>query len=485
MPLRCPRLQQGQKEREGISEKLPDGVNVSGSIPQQMDNGQVWLGFRHESVTLVLVSSLVENLFLYGGIVLVVAFVLRVVVQLLSSVTQSSQETEHRRLAMELLTQRISAACKHQDRAVKEAATWNGWRKFQIMRKVPETGQICSFYLVPHDHKPIPPFEPGQYLTFQLNISDQTKPVVRCYSLSDGVREDYYRVSIKRAPAPRDKPDVSPGLGSNFFHDHIHEGDIIDVKAPGGHFYLDLEKITQIVLIGGGIGMTPVLSMLNMLTHDGILNREVYWFLGVRNSAEHPFKRSVEELGRQHEKLHLHVCYSNPNERDVQGTDYQHDGRVSVELFKQVLPSNNFDYYICGPPQMMASVVPALEAWGVPHKNIHYEAFGSASVKKVKKEEESPPEEAQARAAAATFTVKFEKSGVECQWDGSCENLLEFGEANDVVLDSGCRAGNCGACEVAIKDGQVAYSVDLGAKPEDGSCLTCIASPKSDLVVDA
>ena len=187
-----------------------------------------------------------------------------------------------------------------------------------------------------------------------MNLPDQPKPLVRCYSLSDGIEDDHYRVSIKRVPPPRDKPDVSPGKGSNFFHDHVNEGDIIDVKAPGGHFFLDLDKDFPIVLIGGGIGITPVLSMLNTLVKGGSLTREVYFFVGVRNSRDHPFKQHMEQLNAEHEKLHLHVCYSKPGEGDVEGRDYQHAARVSVDLFKQVLPSNNFDYYLCGPPPLMS-----------------------------------------------------------------------------------------------------------------------------------
>jgi ferredoxin-NADP reductase len=218
----------------------------------------------------------------------------------------------------------------------------------------------------PHDGKPLPGFKPGQYLTFQLNIPGKDKPTVRCYSLSDGPRGEYYRVSIKRCPAPRGKPDIPPGLSSNFFHDHVKEGDILDVRAPGGHFFLDLEATGPIVLIGGGIGITPVLSMLNTLVADGTLKRQVHFFLGVRNSKDHPMKAHLEELNKLHDNLTLHVCYSGPEDKDVKDRDYQHGERVSIDLFKRVLPSNNFDFYLCGPPPMMESVVPGLEEWGVP-----------------------------------------------------------------------------------------------------------------------
>jgi uncharacterized protein len=298
------------------------------------------------------------------------------------------------------------------------------------------------------------------------------------------VRSDYYRVSIKRCPAPKDKPGIPPGLCSNFFHDSVKEGDILDVKAPGGHFYLDLEANTPIVLIGGGIGITPVLSMLNTLIADGTLKREVHFFLGVRSSKDHPMKAHLEDLARMHDKLKLHICYSGPEKTDVKDRDYQHAERVSIDLFKRVLPSNNFDYYLCGPPAMMESVVPGLEAWGVPDERVHFEAFGPASIKKVKKEE-PPAAPTVGGAAPAGLEVVFAKAGKTCTWTPSLGTLLEFAEKNGVTMDFGCRAGNCGTCITAIKEGDVHYANPPGAAPEKGSCLTCVAVPKTKLVLDA
>ncbi len=120
-----------------------------------------------------------------------------------------------------------------------------------------ETGDICSFYLEPHDRRPLPSFMPGQYLTFRLNIPGQAKPVIRCYSLSDGPKAEYFRVTIKKVGPPPGKADGKPGLVSSHFHDQIEQGDIVDVKAPGGQFFLDPAEDTPAVLIGGGIGLTP------------------------------------------------------------------------------------------------------------------------------------------------------------------------------------------------------------------------------------
>jgi ferredoxin-NADP reductase len=366
----------------------------------------------------------------------------------------------------------------------KNEFSWSGFRKFELARKVQEGGGICSFYLRPHDNKTLPAFDPGQYLTFRLDIAGQPKQVMRCYSLSDSPKPDYYRVSIKAVPPPRDKPEVPAGLASNFFHDQLKEGDILDVKAPGGHFFLDTTKHTPVVLIGGGIGLTPVLSMANRIVDIGS-TRETHLFYGVRNGKEHVMKEHLERLATENENVHLHVCYSSPGDDDVEGRDYHHAERVGADLFKRVLPSNNYEYYFCGPPPMMNSLFEGLREWGVPEKDINYEAFGPATVQK-KKEADTATDKAPAAASGdAAFDIAFEKSGTTAAWDPSVGSLLDLAEENGVDIDFGCRAGSCGTCIVAIKSGEVDYLSEPGEKPEAGSCLACVCVPKGPLALDA
>ncbi|NND82200.1 MAG: 2Fe-2S iron-sulfur cluster binding domain-containing protein [Gammaproteobacteria bacterium] len=360
--------------------------------------------------------------------------------------------------------------------------SWDSFRKFELVKKEMEATDICSFYLAPHDRRPLPPFRPGQYLTFKLNIPGQKKPVIRCYSLSDSAYNDKtYRLTIKKVPPPRDQPDAPPGLSSNFFHDALQEMDIIDVKAPSGHFFFELDRPHPAVLIGGGIGLTPVLSMVNSMVDAGY-NKETWFFYGVRNRGEHAMKEHLRQLDEAHDWLHMHVCYSAPGEDDVKGEDFQNEGRVSVELFKELLPSNNYDFYMCGPPPMMQSVVADLEAWGVPEERIHFEAFGPASVKGVKQGHEADEPK---KDSSETFTVEFAKSGQTLQWTGEFDSILEFAEEHDVAIDFGCRAGNCGSCLTAIKDGAVELVQEIGADCEKGSCLACVSIPKTHIVLDA
>lgn len=420
-----------------------------------------------------------QTIMQFAGAILCVLVILHLLASLWSFLKQIPQTRMQNALSRQLLGEQIAAANALRIQREQAQHSWNGTRKFEVQKKQYEADDQCSFYLVPHDGKPLPLFQPGQYLTFKLNVADRDKPVIRCYSLSDGPSEKYYRVTIKRVPAPRDK-DVPPGVGSNFFHDHVHEGDILDVQAPRGDFFLKPEERTPVVLIGGGIGVTPMMSMVARISEVNP-NREVWFFYGLRSSSDHAFKARLEELAEQNDNLRLCVCYSRPGEKDIEGKDYQFAERVTVDLFKRVLPSNNYEFYICGPPPMMATLPQALEEWGVPSSRIFMEAFGPASAPKKKKPAASTEESANSGPA---LKVKFSRTGKEVAWSDNWDSLLELAEEQGVQIDSGCRAGNCGTCEVALLEGKVSC-VQAGAEIADGSCLACISVPDGPVVLDA
>ena len=418
-----------------------------------------------------IIFSFVALVFLLG----LVAYVL-VLLANNSRILAISQEKAD--LEAELLKTKIKNIMDRRELEAKQVKlAWNGFRKFKVASKVEETNDITSFYLAPHDGKELPGFLPGQFLTFQIHMPNQAQPVIRCYSLSDSpFHPDRYRVSIKRVPAPRDNPSAPPGLISSYFHDSLNENDIVDVKAPSGHFFMSMTKNTPVVLLAGGVGITPLLSMLNSITEMGS-QREVWFFLGVRNKKEHAMKEHLEMVARENENVRLNIFYSAPAETDVLNEDYHVKGRVNVENIKIFLPSSNFDFYICAPPPMVKDLRKDLADWGVPKKNIHFEAFGPATVKGCKADT--------GKGVSAKIDIQFEKSGKTLTWDSKAASLLDFAEANGVPIDSGCRAGNCGTCLTAIKGGKVELVGEPGSKPEEGSCLACISIPKENLTLDA
>lgn len=389
-------------------------------------------------------------------------------------------EAKRSRLELDTLHQKIELL-NLKAQAAPESA-WNGYRKFTVSRKVEECEDTYSFYLTPHNGRPLPSFKPGQYLTFELHPPNAAKPLVRCYSLSDGaLSNDHYRVTIKRALPPPDAPDIPPGIISSYFSDHVKEGDILDVKAPSGRFFLDVEVDRPVVLISGGIGITPMLAIARYLTHLKD-TREIYFFFGCRNSVDHMFRDEVIEVQKANPNMRLHICYSRPLDADARGETYNHEGRVTIELMKEILPSSNYEYYLCGPGPFMDTLVNALYEWGVPKKDVKFEAFGPATVKSGPKESAPPA----AAGEQAVIPIEFARSGKTLPWDPEVENLLEFAEKYGITtIEGGCRAGSCGSCLVAIKQGEVDYILEPGAAPEEGTCLSCICRPRGKMVIDA
>ncbi len=414
------------------------------------------------------------------GIILIAVLLAFLLLEVARALLRIRADRVQQRATMERLRLQLQEVRLRCEEARQAQLQWNGYRKFEVFKKVAECDDVCAIYLKAHDGKSLAQFKPGQYLTFQLSVPGRDKPLVRCYSLSDSPhRSDYYRVTIKKERAPADRPDLPCGAGSSYFTDVVKEGDILDVKAPSGHFYLEMAKSHPVVLIAGGVGITPMLSMAQAVAAGGS-KREIWFFYGVRNSKEHIHKQELEKLAAEHDNIHLQICYSKALPGDIKGRDFQHEGRVSIELLKELLPSSNYEYYLCGNGSFMKSLTDGLEAWGVPEKDVHFEAFGPATIKK--KAPELTPSETK---FLSKTQVTFKRSGKTVGWDPNAGNLLDLALANGIRIDAGCRAGGCGSCLVAIKSGTVSYLSPPDAAPEEGACLTCICRPASNLELDA
>ncbi len=368
------------------------------------------------------------------------------------------------------------------DEAEAMAPAWQGLRSFQVVQKqVEDAGKsICSFYLAPQDGLALAPFQAGQFLTFQLELpatGGGTSNTIRCYSLSDAPDPGRYRISVKRALAPAGS-QFATGRSSSFFHDHVEVGSVLKLRAPAGHFYIDRSD-APVVLIGGGIGITPMMSMLTACLRERP-GREIWLLYGVRNSSEVAWKSELEILAAKHSNFHLQLCWSDPLPADVLGRDFQQRGRIDLELLRRQLPLKPFHFYICGPTAMLQSLVPALEDWGVPEQRIHLEAFGPASVRR----KSAAPVLATVPDEAAGLVVTLSRSGKQLPWQSSAGTLLEFAEAQGISVDSGCRAGGCGTCQTTILAGKVAYRQTPDFDPEPGTCLLCVCTPKTSVSLD-
>lgn len=354
---------------------------------------------------------------------------------------------------------------------------WQSVRKFVIARKVEEAADICSYYLTPYDGKPVPPFEPGQHLTFQLNIPDQPRPVIRCYSLSDAPnRGNQYRVTIRCQRAPRDHPEIPDGLASSYFHDFLQEGDTVDVKAPNGRFCLDTQDTRPVVLVAGGIGVTPLISMLNAIV-DGQRRRKVWLFYGMRDRRHFAFEEHLGRIENDYSEFTLYVRYSRPSRADA---DLR--GRITIDTLKEKLPRKDCVFYICGTAEMMSDMTQGLRDWGVPDSDIHFEPFGASTAKSGARR---PASDQSVDNTGSSLAVNFAKSRKSAKWTAGYDVLLDLAEASGVRLSSGCRAGQCGSCAVPLVEGKVRYVVEPGLAVADGHCLACVAVPETELVIDA
>ncbi|MAJ29154.1 hypothetical protein CBD41_07035 [bacterium TMED181] len=365
---------------------------------------------------------------------------------------------------------KVSVNKKSVASSVDHSGRWKGFRRFTVINKQMEAEDICSFYLSPVDGRQVCSFEPGQHIGFRFTVPGESKPTIRTYSLSAGVANDnVYRVSIKKVPAPPGT-DFPPGKGSGYFHEELSTGSIIEVSAPNGKFYLDRADSRPAVLIAGGIGITPLLSMLETICSEG-LQRTCHLFHAVRSHRDHAFADRLTELIQVRDHLHLHTFFSSPED----GVDLPEGARIgflSAEAIQEIVGHLDVQVYICGPPPMMEALVPSLESAGIQSRDLKMEAFGPASVKKKKVATED---------ASGQATIDFGSQAI--QWDGE-SSILEMAEENDIEIDSGCRSGSCGTCQVRLISGKVKYEEDPTADPDEGHCLTCVGIPDGDIKVE-
>ncbi|WP_213308978.1 NO-inducible flavohemoprotein [Paraburkholderia sacchari] len=247
---------------------------------------------------------------------------------------------------------------------------WTGWRTFVVREKRPESSVITSFILEPADGQPVVNFEPGQYVSVAVAVPALGLQQIRQYSLSDMPNGHSYRISVKRESGG----SHPPGYVSCLLHDHVNVGDEIKLAAPYGSFHIDVNAKTPIVLISGGVGLTPMISMLKRAIQDP--QRRVVFVHGARNSSVYAMRDRLREAARTYANFSLIVFYDDPLPQDAAGRDFDHAGLVDVKTIKDAILLPDADYYICGPIPFMRMQHDALKELGVREARLHYEVFG-------------------------------------------------------------------------------------------------------------
>ncbi|MFM0692395.1 NO-inducible flavohemoprotein [Paraburkholderia graminis] len=257
-----------------------------------------------------------------------------------------------------------------------EGAAWSGFRPFKVARKQVESDEITSFYLTPADGTAACEFEPGQYVSVTRFVDKLGVDQPRQYSLSDAPHGKWLRISVKREDG---REDAAPGHVSNLLHAGVEEGTIVHVTAPMGDFTLDRKKTTPVVLMSGGVGVTPMTSMLSTLLADGS-ERSVTFVHACRNGRVHAFREWLDETAASHANVKRVVFYEAVDASDRHGIDYDFEGRLDVTKIADRVIALDADYYICGPVPFMRAQRDALVALGVEPTHIHTEVFGSGAV---------------------------------------------------------------------------------------------------------
>ena len=243
---------------------------------------------------------------------------------------------------------------------------WQAWR---VLRVEQESRDIRSFYLQPPSDSAVG-FAPGQHVPVQVK-RDGEAPLIRTYSLSSAPSDGYWRISVK-----------AQGPVSRHLHARIAPGDVLDVRPPMGSFTLDVQSTRPLVLIGAGVGITPLLAMLREQLSQGQA-RAIHVFQGARSLADLPFRQELASLQQRAEGLlHIHRALSQPESHALLGRDYEFAGRLGIGQVKATLALDDYEFYLCGPGSFTQDLYEGLRGVHVPDARIHAEAFGPSTLRR-------------------------------------------------------------------------------------------------------
>jgi ferredoxin-NADP reductase/MOSC domain-containing protein YiiM len=344
------------------------------------------------------------------------------------------------------------------------APAWPGFRTLTVTAKRRESDDVVSFSLASEEGSPLPSARPGQYLTVRAKPCADGPAETRSYSLCGA--QGIYRLGVKR-----------DGKVSALLHDTVEEGGAIEAAAPRGAFVLGDED-APVVLMSAGIGVTPVLAMLQAES-AAETSRPLWWVHSARDGGHHPFAGEVRDRLHEMRDGRSVVFYSRPAPSDEIGVVYDIAGRLDLaRLAADGMPMDAV-FYLCGPSAFATALTSALAGMGVDPARIRSESFGPSAVA-----QSGVPPHPPAGAVGEGPRVYFMRSGLSVPWSARNASLLELAEACDVPVRWSCRTGVCHNCECAVVDGELEYVIEPVDRPPDGRTLLCCTVPKSDVVLE-
>ena len=377
-------------------------------------------------------------------------------------------DAERGELELRQFQEQLELARNRRKKLEANVGPWSGYRKFRVSKVVDECEGVKSFHLRPHDRKPIPDFLPGQFLT--LSVSQAEKTVKRSYTIASSPTQQHYcEITVKRE---------DQGVASRHLHDQVSSETLLEVSAPSGKFTFNGEGCDSIVLVGGGVGITPMMSVIRYLT-DISWEGQIHLLYCCRTTTDFIFREELENLQRRHSNLQVVATMTRADGTVWMGMK----GRFTKEILSEsVSDLARKRIHICGPPPMMDAIISMLEMLEVPKENIKTEAFGPA------KRPEKPPSGATVSDSPPpeAATVRFKQSGKSAPLPADA-TVLDVADELDIEIENSCRTGSCGSCKVKLLSGTVTMECEDGLDPgekEGGIILACQAQSTGDVEVD-
>jgi nitric oxide dioxygenase len=274
---------------------------------------------------------------------------------------------------------------KQEDTLYKSAGPWTSWRDFRISKKIPESEQITSFYLSPVDGKPLPSYLPGQYISVATSVPSLHHDQNRQYSLSAAPSPEHYRISVKRESSAQEGDTTHPAYISNILHADKKEGDILQVSHPFGEFYADPKEESNgaLVLISAGVGITPMVSILDTFIQEK-KDRRISFIHATRSSDVQAFGPHIRDATTAHPHITSVIFNKHPATDAKQHADYDFTCRMDLDKVGKdkdlCLNDKEATYYVCGPGGFMRDMGDKLRSLGVDDQRIKLEIFGTGNL---------------------------------------------------------------------------------------------------------
>lgn len=355
------------------------------------------------------------------------------------------------------------------DARLQAQALGNQWRPLRVAKIEAESRHIRSIYLEPTDGAGLPVFLAGQHLPLRFTLDGEVH--IRTYSLSSAPSDGFYRISVKRE-----------GRVSTHLHEQIRVGDVLEARAPQGHFTVAPLERRPLVLLAAGVGITPLLSMLREVVYQGLRTRRIRptWLLqSSRSLADQPFRKELNQLlEKAGDAVQVMRLLSQPEDDADLGEDFDRHGRIDGALLRNLLEVEDYDqidFVLCGPGSFTQGLYDNLRELDVRDARIHAETFGPSTLVRQRDPDaiviEQPP------AATTSVPVVFERSAKEARWQPDGGSLLELAESRGLRPEFSCRGGSCGTCKTRLISGAVNYPQPPAEIPEEGQVLICCAVP--------